>query len=476
MKKIILLAASALVVAYGSTVAYLAHYDHKTAPQLPAGSPTQRDPVALAAFKAMQESRCDYCHTQGTELPFYAGLPVAKQLMQRDLTQGLRHFRLEPVMAALRNGTRPDEADLARIESVVRQNRMPPNQYLLMHWHARLGQQGTNALLTWVATERRKYYATPGVAARFAAEPVQPIPATLSPNPAKVALGERLFFDKALSGDGTLNCASCHGLDKGGADGLVTATGINGQKGPINAPTVYNAAFNKWQFWNSRAPTLAAQAAGPVMNPLEMGSHEWTVVSSKLMARPGYAAAFVRAYGSPMANKERITDAIAAYEMTLITPDSRFDRYLKGDARAITEQEKRGYALFKSNGCASCHVGKALGGQSMEIMGLDADYFAARGGAMTDADLGRFTETHQAADRNRFKVPTLRNIALTAPYMHDGSVKTLDEAVRVMVRNQTRKGRLLDKDVQDIVAFLKTLTGTYKGKLLTVAAPAKTAN
>lgn len=473
MKKVILLGAAALAVAYGATTGYLVHYDHKTAPQLPAASPTRNDPVAMAAFAAIRESRCDYCHTEGTELPFYADLPIARQLMQRDLTQGLRHFRLEPVLKALADGTPPGEQDLARIESVVRQNRMPPTQYLLMHWHARLGEKGTSALLNWVAAERRKYYATPGVAARFADEPVQPIPARLAVDAARASLGQRLFFDTALSGDGTLSCASCHGLDKGGADGLVTATGIKGQKGPINVPTVYNAAFNKTQFWNSRAPTLAAQAAGPVMNPLEMGSHAWDKVAAAVLAQPGYAAAFARAYGSPRADRERITDAIAAYEMTLITPDSRFDRYLKGDAKAISAQEQRGYALFKSNGCAACHVGKALGGQGMAIMGQDGAYFADRGGTMTDADLGRYTETHKALDRNRFKVPNLRNIALTAPYMHDGSAKTLDDAVKVMVRYQTRKGSLPEQDVKDIVAFLKSLTGTYQGKLLTVSAPAR---
>lgn len=463
MKKLVLPAFAALVAAYAGTVAYLTHSDHATAPRLPENSPTRQDPVALAAFGALAESRCDFCHAKGTALPFYANMPIAHQLMQRDLTQGLRHFRIEPVLQALKDGTPPPEEDLARIEAVVREDRMPPNLYLLMHWHARLGESGNRKLLDWIAAARRKYYATPGVAPQFAAEPVQPIPLSMAVNADKVALGERLYFDKMLSGDGTLSCASCHGLDKGGADGLLTATGISGQKGPINVPTVYNAVFNKNQFWNGRAPTLAAQAAGPVMNPIEMGSHEWTVVADKIKAEPGYVAAFVKAYGSPLIDKDRITDAIATYEMTLITPNSRFDRYLKGDAKAITPEELRGYTLFKDNGCAACHVGKALGGQGMEIMGLAGDYFKARGGKMTDADLGRYTETHRESDRNRFKVPILRNIELTAPYMHDGSAKTLTDAVKLMVRYQTPKGSLPDKDVQAIVAFLKTLTGNYQG-------------
>jgi cytochrome c peroxidase len=318
---------------------------------------------------------------------------------------------------------------------------------------------------------RRKYYASANVAAQFAAEPVQPIMATSLTDIDKIALGRRLFFDPQLSGDNSVSCASCHGLDKGGADGLMTATGIGGQKGPINVPTVYNALFNKVQFWNGRAPTLAAQAAGPVMNPLEMGSHTWSKVATKLKAQPGYDAAFLKVYGSGLIDQRRITDAIAAFEGTLETPGSRFDRYLQGDANAINAREKRGYALFKENGCASCHVGKSLGGQSMEVMGLNGNYFAARGGALTDADLGRYTVTQAAQDRARFKVPNLRNIALTGPYMHDGSAKTLPEAVRLMVRFQTPNGSLPDRDVDDIVAFLNTLTGTWQGRQL-VTTPA----
>ncbi|WP_062785935.1 cytochrome-c peroxidase [Novosphingobium capsulatum] len=465
-RNILLIGAGALVAAYGGTVGYLAHFDRATAPVLPAFSPAYSDPVALGAFRVLTRARCDYCHAQGTALPFYADLPVAHQLMQRDLTQGLRHFRVEAVLKALQDGTPPPQEDLARIEWVTRQSRMPPSPYTLMHWRARLGDADRNALLTWVTATRRKYYASPNVAAQFAAEPVQPIMAVLPADVDKIALGQRLFFDTKLSGDNSVSCASCHGLGTGGADGLVTATGIGGQKGPINVPTVYNALFNKVQFWNGRAPTLAAQAAGPVMNPLEMGSHTWNEVAAKLNAQPGYGAAFLKIYGPGPIDQHRITDAIAAFEGTLSTPGSRFDRYLQGDIGAISASEKRGYALFKENGCASCHVGQSLGGQGMEIMGLNGDYVTARDGKATDADLGRYTVTHAEQDRARFKVPNLRNIALTGPYMHDGSAKTLPEAVRLMVRFQTPKGRLPDQDINDIVAFLNTLTGTWQGKPL----------
>ncbi|MDF0490176.1 MULTISPECIES: cytochrome-c peroxidase [Sphingomonas] len=472
-RKILFIGAGALVAIFGGTVGYLAHYDRVTAPTLPSSSPTNREPVALAAFQALSKARCDYCHTQGAALPFYADVPGAHQLMQRDLVQGLRHFRIEAVLKALQDGTPPPEEDLARIEWVTRQGRMPPSPYTLMHWRARLGDAGRNALLTWVAATRRRYYASANVAPQFAVEPVQPIMEVSPGDAGKVELGQRLFFDTLLSGDNSVSCASCHGLGKGGADGLVTATGIRGQKGPINVPTVFNALFNKVQFWNGRAPTLAAQAAGPVMNPLEMGSHTWSGVAAKLNAQPGYGAVFLKIYGPGPIDEHRITDAIAAFEVTLSTPGSRFDRYLQGDARAINASEKRGYALFKENGCASCHVGQSLGGQGMEIMGLNGDYVAARDGKPTDADLGRYTVTHAAQDRARFKVPNLRNIALTGPYMHDGSAKTLPEAVRLMVRFQTPKGTLPDQDINDIVAFLNTLTGTWQGKPLAAKPEAK---
>lgn len=452
-------------IAYGGTVAYLTHFDHETAPA-PAGANV--DAVSATALNVLREARCDYCHAAKVELPFYFKVPVANQLMNRDRDQGLRHFRVEPVIEALQTGKVPGEEAMARIEEVVRQNRMPPSLYLLMHWHAHMSTEQRDAVLAWIAQERREHYATSGVAARFAAEPVQPVPAALPVDANKVALGQRLFFEKKLSENGELNCASCHSLQHAGMDGLVTATGIFGQKGPINDPTVFNAALNQSQFWNGRAATLADQAAGPVMNPLEMGSHDWGAVADRLRADPTYVADFQTAFGRADINQDTITAAIAEFEKTLLTPDSRFDQYLKGDDTALNTQEKHGYELFKTVGCSGCHTGASMGGQAFEVMGLEGDYFAARGGAVTDADKGRFTVTHQPQDMERFKVPNLRNVALTAPYFHDGSIKTLDGAVREMARYQTPDHDISDQDVADIVAFLNTLTGKYQGQTLTL--------
>lgn len=464
MKRIISGLVAVVLVTYGGTVAYLTHFDHAGGPVLAADSPTQHDSLALAAFNALHEARCDYCHSKNTDLPFYFSLPIASSLMQHDLEQGLRHFRIEPVFDAFNKGQPPAIEQLSRIEEVIRQNRMPPSLYLFLHWHAYLSKSQRQAILDWIDSLRRQYYATPGVAPQFAAEPVQPIPAMLPPiRQDVVALGKKLYYEKLLSGDNSVSCASCHSLNTAGVDGLVTSTGIGGQKGPINAPTVYNSVFNIVQFWNGRAKDLAEQAAGPVMNPVEMGSHDWNVVAGKLAANPDYVNAFAAVFPGRPIDKATITDAIAEFEKTLITPDSRFDQYLKGNVTVLNDQEKHGYALFKSVGCAGCHSGIGMGGGAMEQLGLEGDYFSARGGAVTSADEGRFTVTKDPLDQKRQKIPLLRNVALTGPWFHDGSVKTLEQAVRLMARYQTPQHDLSEQQVADITAFLKTLTGKYNG-------------
>jgi len=470
IRKFVAGAVVAGLVAYGGVVAYLTHFDHAGAPVLRADSPTQKDPVALAAFNVIAGARCDYCHSANANLPFYFHLPVAKQLMAHDLETGLRHFRIEPVLTAFQSGTPAGVEQLSRIEEVINQNRMPPSLYLLMHWHAYLTHGDRDAVIAWIDQTRRQHYDTAGVATKFAAEPVQPIPESLPVNAAQADLGRRLFFEKGLSGDGSMNCASCHGLQSGGVDNRVTADGIGHQQGPINVPTVFDSAFNMSQFWNGRAATLADQAAGPVMNPIEMGSHNWPEVAAKLKADPSYVEAFHAVYGDEDIDQKTVTSAIAEFEKTLITPDSRFDQYLKGNDAAITAQEKHGYALFKSVGCSGCHSGVAMGGQAYEVMGLEGDYFTDRGTKLQKVDDGRMAVTNAEADHNRFKVPNLRNVALTAPYFHDGSAKTLTDAVRKMARYQTPDHDMSDADVADIVAFLNTLTGQYQGKTLDAAA------
>jgi len=279
-------------------------------------------------------------------------------------------------------------------------------------------------------------------------EPIKPIPQLMKVDSKKVLLGKKLFFDPILSKDGTVTCATCHDLQNGGDDGLQFSFGIKGQEGNINAPTVYNAVFNFRQFWDGRAKDLKEQAMGPIENPVEMGNTMMRAVDT-LQKNTMYFKDFNAIYADGI-TKENIVNAIAEFEKTLITPNSPFDRYLKGDKDAISPQAKKGYALFKSKGCIVCHNGVNVGGNLYNKFGIfkDADSSA----------LGRYNITKKEEDKFVFKVPSLRNVALTAPYMHDGRVSTLKEAVKLMTEYQL--GRHMEAgDREAIVTFLKSLTG-----------------
>ena len=303
-----------------------------------------------------------------------------------------------------------------------------------------------------------------------AAPVIEPLP-EVQTDARKVALGRRLFHDTRLSGDETLSCSTCHSLDHGGAEPRRTSTGIRGQIGPINSPTVLNAGFNFVQFWDGRAADLQAQASGPVANPIEMGA-TWEQVVQRLSADAELSAEMTAIYGENAVTEANITNAIAEYERSLVTP-SRFDAFLRGNQSALTADERRGYEIFQEVGCTACHRGVNLGGTMYQRMGLvRRTYFEDRGGPITDADRGRFNVTQSEADMHFFKVPTLRNVALTAPYLHDGSQATLEDAVRVMGRYQL--GRELDADqVRLLVAFLNSLSGELPAHARMPAAPAE---
>jgi cytochrome c peroxidase len=293
-------------------------------------------------------------------------------------------------------------------------------------------------------------------------EPIRPIPLVTAVNPEKAALGERLFHDPRLSGDGNVSCASCHDLALGGTDQRKYSAGVNGALGSINAPTVFNSAGNFRQFWDGRAATLEEQIDGPIHAKAEMGS-SWQEIIPRLQEAPEYAAAFRSIYSGTI-QPAHVKDAIAEFERSLTTPNSRFDQYLRGDGNAITADEKEGYRKFKSYGCVSCHQGVNVGGNMFATLGAMDDYFAERGN-VDKADYGRFNVTGKEEDRFVFKVPSLRNVALTAPYLHDGSAKTLDRAVAIMGRFQLGR-HIPPEDLELIVKFLETLTGQYKGKSL----------
>ena len=282
-------------------------------------------------------------------------------------------------------------------------------------------------------------------------EPIQPIEPVVVTNRPLMELGKKLYFDPRLSKSGFISCNSCHNLSMGGSDNLKTSIGHNWQKGDINAPTVLNSSLNVAQFWDGRAKDLKEQAGGPIKAPGEMAfTHELAI--EVLRSIPQYAADFVQAFGSPEIDIDRVTKAIAVFEETLVTPNSRFDQWLKGDRKAISEFEVAGYTLFKSSGCTICHNGPAAGGTSFQKMGIVEPY-------RTDNPAeGRFAVTGQDADRFAFKVPTMRNVELTYPYFHDGAADTLAEAVDVMGRLQLGRRFTADENAK-IVAFLKTLTG-----------------
>ena len=456
MKKLILIVV--IVFLAGFLGLGIIAWHHDTTYATDAAAQPVASPEASHMLGIFNRNACYYCHSTRTVLPSYAALPGIKQLSERDVRTGLRYFRMDALYDALRNGTPPAEADLAKLEIVTKNGTMPPALFRSVHWTTGFTDADREALLDWIAQSRSQWYSTPGVAAAFANDPVQPLPDSLPHDARKVELGARLFHDKRLSANNTVSCASCHSLATGGVDGRKFSLGVGGASGTINAPTVFNAALNHVQFWDGRAATLQDQAGGPPMNPVEMASTSWDQIVGKLQRDPTFTHDFAAVYPDGWSGKN-ITDAIAEYEKTLLTP-SRFDAYLRGKPQVLTAEEARGYQLFKDKGCAGCHVGQNLGGQSFEHMGRAADWFAARGTAQTDADNGRANVTKDPLDAQAFKVPGLRNVELTAPYFHDGSVKDLHQAVRDMAQYQLGT-QLSEADENAIVAFLKSLTGTY---------------
>ena len=410
-------------------------------------------------------SGCMACHTASPELPFYADFPVAGKLVKEDIRLAYRSFDMTPMVEVLKKGEKISEVDLAKVEKVILDGTMPMAKYYLIHWGASLSDTEKQMALAWVKNQREAFYPNLLADAKWSNEAVRPIQDSVAVDMRKVILGNLLFHDVRLSSDNTVSCASCHGLNTGGVDNKQYSEGVGGQFGGVNAPSVYNAHYNFVQFWDGRATTLADQAAGPPLNPVEMANTSFDEICEKLNADAAFAKAFKEVYPDGF-NQANITDAIQEFERTLLTPNSRFDKYLKGDNSAMTAEELAGYDLFKKYNCATCHVGENMGGQSYELLGIKHDYFADRGTELTIEDNGRFKETNDERDRHRFKVPGLRNVALTAPYFHDGTQATLDEAVKAMAKYEVGVD-LSEQETKQLVAFLQTLTGEYQGKLLT---------
>ena len=293
-----------------------------------------------------------------------------------------------------------------------------------------------------------------------------PVPAENPQTPAKIALGKQLYFETKLSVTGTVSCNHCHNVMAGGTDNQALSLGFAGQKGNRSSPTVWNAAYLSVQFWDGRAASLEEQAKGPLINPAEMGFLGHNLVMKRILAIPGYVGEFKQAFGDGPYTIENAVKAIAAYERTLITPNSAFDQYVRGHKKALSPEAHRGMLLVKSVGCTTCHFGPNFAGPSLaEGSGFYRKFPVFPGSGyekeykLTD-DLGRYGITHQDADKKAWRVPTWRNIALAAPYFHNGLVPTLDLAVRVMAKMQLNQ-ELKEAEVRDIVAFLDSLTGEF---------------
>ncbi len=293
-------------------------------------------------------------------------------------------------------------------------------------------------------------------------EPILPIPLKIVLNPQKVALGEKLFHDPLLSHNNKMACAQCHQLNNGGDDGLKTSITNNGKPDLINAPTVFNSIFNFRQTWRGAFKTLELQAEGDLKNPRHAATN-WQELLPKLKSKAHYKTDFNAIYPEGI-NRESVLDAIATYEKSLITPNSRFDQYLRGNNNALTADEKEGYTHFKRYGCIACHQGVNVGGNVFQKLGLFDNYFEHRG-KITKADYGLYNVTKDEKDRHVFRVPSLRNVAVTGPYLHDGTFKDLQDVIEVMAKFQLGI-RIKEKHVLKIKKFLQTLTGEYKGKPL----------
>ena len=304
-----------------------------------------------------------------------------------------------------------------------------------------------------------------------------PIPKNNPMSGAKVSLGKQLYFDARLSRTGTVSCNSCHSVMSGGEDNRANSVGVDGKTGGRSSPTVWNSAFLSVQFWDGRAASLEEQAKGPLTNPVEMGMPNHDAVMARVKDIPGYVAQFKKVFGNtdPL-TIDNLAKAIAAYERTLITPGSAHDRFMKGDKKAMSLSAQRGMKAFQGNGCIACHSGPNFAGPALpEGTGFFMKFPTFAGSEydskydLTD-DKGRYDVTKNEADKHMFRVPTLRNVALTAPYFHNGKVKTLDEAVRVMAKVQLDK-KLSNQEVDDIVEFLKSLTGRFPKQEMPVLPP-----
>lgn len=401
--------------------------DEKSIPDAPA-------PDQVTAI--LRQNDCFVCHSSKPE-----------RLLKHSARHAARFTDLEA-----NAGEWDDDVAISMIDHAVTYRTMPPRGYRLLHKGKGFNSEEIDFLSGWLEAVR----GFEGI--------VSPVPDHQydEVNEEIADLGRRMFNDTRLSLDGSISCATCHILESGGADHADerVSEGINGLKGNVNSPTVYNAKFNIKQFWNGRAGDLREQAAEPATNPVEMGDQTWDDICRRLSKDQALVEEFEALFPGEGLTMMTVTSAIAEFESTLTTPDSPFDQYLNGDPDAISEDELRGFEKFKKYACATCHTGINLGGRSFEYVDVFGNYFKDRSKDIeyNSDDDGLKSVTGNDEDLHKFRVPGLRNVALTAPYFHDGSFQTLEEAVKAMAKYELGR-KLSDEDVRDIITFMNTLTG-----------------
>lgn len=408
-------------------------------------------------FKAVSDilvRKCADCHSSDLSvMPVYANWPIAGSIIQKNIKDGRASFLLS--RDKLSGREKMSAGDIERLSQAMAKSDMPPVQYIFLHWDAMLNKKEQKLLVDWIRKRSGEF-------------DIRPIPEDnfFKPDLKKAKLGELLFFDKRLSDDNSVSCASCHNFACAGANNLQYAEGVGHRKSSFNTPSVFNAAYNFAQYWDGRAKNLKAQALDAVTNKDEMAS-SWTRVLGRLEQDRQFRERFSSVFTDGL-TPANIASAIAEYEHTLLTPGSRFDRYLAGDSEALSRYEAEGFEIFKKNDCASCHAGPALGGLSFEKMGSRKDYFDTARPEYSDN--GKFNVSKSENDRYFFKVPSLRNVELTYPYFHDGSAKTLEAAVRIMSEYQGKK-QMTEDELKKVTAFLRTLTASTSIKKLSKMYP-----
>lgn len=453
-KYVLILAATGAVAAVGGKLSQCYVDSMHESNELPPMEPAQAEEVA----KKVLELKCAACHAQDASYSRFLNF-FSCGLMRDHVEGAKRAFTLTPD-----SGVRSGNVDYLKMDYVLRTRRMPPASYSAVHFGSRLTPFD-------VAVLRQKYKESGAAARTFA--PVSPAvePGT-DLEAARVYLGYLLYHDGRLSTNNKVSCASCHDLTKGGTDNLPKSEGVPGpdglpQLGGVNAPTTLNAAGNIRQFWDGRAADLKEQAGGPPLNPVEMGfacAKDWNIIAHKLSNDPQIVALFAYVFGDRGINADTITTAIAAYEQTLVTPDSPFDRYLKGDDKALSDTQKAGMKSFVDLGCATCHSGPTLGGISFEYINTHADLRALAAPAdYKEGAFGLRDFTRKEEHKDMFRVPNLRNVALTAPYFHTGTVNSLQDAVSIMIKAQNGAS-VSDATVKNITRFLEAQTGKLYGK------------